>query len=181
MEKAHIIKEENNFYRIVELRALRRTPGVHFDYVPMDFLPRIDAIDRVIHDGGAVSPGPIDDVERPWYMHLYQDDNLIVMHGKREVDIYRPEYGRIEHFTVTPNGIWQNGELIVEGAAMLVWPRGVFHRIVSSDAEGSASLNFAVHYEGFNIKTNFSIYKLDTETGAYEVIREGHRDQPCDA
>jgi len=47
-----------------------------------------------------------------------------------------------------------------------------------SDAEtGSASLNFAVHTPGFDIRTNFSVYDLNTETGEYRVIREGHLDQ----
>jgi len=60
---------------------------------------------------------------------------------------------------------------------MLVWPCGVFHRIVSCPEQGSASVNFAVRYEGFNIRTNFNIYDLDTESGKYKVIREGHLDQ----
>lgn len=38
-------------------------------------------------------------------------------------------------------------------------------------------MNFAVHYEGFDIKTNFNIYDLDTETGKFEIIRAGHLDQ----
>ncbi len=60
---------------------------------------------------------------------------------------------------------------------MLVWPCGVFHRIVSCPEQGSGSVNFAVRYEGFNIRTNFNIYDLDTESGKYKVIREGHLDQ----
>ena len=61
---------------------------------------------------------------------------------------------------------------------MITWPVLVFHRIVSSQTEGSASINFAAHYEGFDVRTNFNVYSLDTETGAHEVIREGWRDQP---
>lgn len=59
---------------------------------------------------------------------------------------------------------------------MLVWPRNVFHRIVSGE-EGSASLNFALRYPGFDIDTNFSVYDLDAATGRHEVIREGRLDQ----
>ena len=54
----------------------------------------------------------------------------------------------------------------------------VFHRVISDAKLGSASLNLAVHYEGYDIRTNFSIYDLDIETGEYRVIREGHLDQP---
>ncbi|MDZ7641120.1 MAG: hypothetical protein U5J62_03720 [Desulfurivibrio sp.] len=175
MSKLEIFQEVADFYRIIPLQPLRRTPGVLFDNLPMAFLPRIDAIDRVLHQGGAVSPGPVGGVERPWYMHLHQDDNLLVLFGRREVDIFVPEHGR-QSFTVTPEQILQDGRVLYDGPAMLVWPRYVFHRIVSGP-EGSASLNFAVHYPGLDMRTNFSIYNLDESSGEYKVIREGFRDQ----
>lgn len=171
-----IIKEIPGLYRIIELSLFRKTPGVTFDLFPMEVVPHIDSIDRVLHDHSAVSPGPVGEVERPWYMHTAQDDNLIVLSGRREVDIYTPEHGRVEHFTVTPDRVLHNGETVYEGGAVLIWPKGVFHRIVSGP-EGSASINLAVHHPGFDIRTNFSIYDLDTETGDYRVIREGYRDQ----
>ena len=173
-----IIAESKHLYRIVKLKLLRRTPGVLFDALPAGVLPRIDAIDRVIHSGGAISPGAIGGVERPWYMHPYQDDNLMVLHGVRYVDVYTPRYERPVSFTIWPDRIERDGELVCEGPAMVTWPRGVFHRIRSDEEQGSASVNFAVHYDGFDIRTNFSIYQVDTATGAYRMIRVGHLDQP---
>ena len=173
-----ILEEVAGLYRIVALKPLRRTEGVRFDMVRLESLLRIDAIDRVIHAGGASSPGAVDGIEHPWYMHTAQDDNLLVLHGRRDVDIYTPAHGRVEHFTVTAEHVMRDGKVLHEGAAMLVWPRGVFHRIVSDPVEGSASLNLATHYEGFNIETNFSVYDLNTETGEYRVIRKGALDQP---
>ncbi|MBT3194241.1 MAG: hypothetical protein HN341_16980 [Verrucomicrobia bacterium] len=173
-----ILEEVEGVYRIIALKSLRRTPGVKFDMVMLSSLLRIDAIDRVIHEGGAVSPGPVGDIERPWYMHTYQDDNLLVLHGTRHVEIYTPKHGQVEAFTVTADHVMRNGKVLHEGAAMLVWPRGVFHRIVSDPVEGSASLNLATHYDGFDIATNFSIYDLNTETGESRVIRKGSLDQP---
>lgn len=175
MAPSSIFSEVPNFYRIIPLKQLRKTPGVSFDNVPMEFLPRIDAIDRVLHARSAVSPGPVGDVARPWYMHPSQDDNLIVLSGTRHVDIYIQDHG-IRSFTVTPNQILQDGAVLFDGPAMLVWPRFVFHRITSGP-EGSASLNFAVHYEGLDMRTNFNIYDLNTETGEHTVVREGFRDQ----
>jgi hypothetical protein len=55
----------------------------------------------------------------------------------------------------------------------------VFHLITSDPIEGSASVNLATHYEGFDIETNFSIYDLDVDTGEYKVIRKGSLDQPA--
>jgi hypothetical protein len=168
----------DGLYRIIPLQVLRKTPGVTFDLVPTEALPHIDGIDRVLHDGGAVSPGPIGDVERPWYMHPCQDDNLIVLHGIRFVDVYTSGHGRIESFVVTPHQIRQEGKVVYDGAAMLVWPRGVFHRIRSDEKTGSASLNFAVRYEGFDVRTNFNVYDLDPGNGEYRMIRDGYLDQP---
>jgi hypothetical protein len=171
-----VIDEVEGLYKIIELKPFRKTPGVSFDILPNEAVPDIHSMDRVIHTESAVSPGKTGDVERPWYMHPHQADNLMVFYGERSVDIYSVKHGRIENFIVTPDKIFKNGSLIHRGGAMLVWPVNVFHRIKSGE-KGSASLNLAVHYEGFDIKTNFNIYDLDTKTGKFSVIREGFRDQ----
>jgi hypothetical protein len=138
----------------------------------------VSAFDRVIHARGAVSPGPVGEVARPWYMHTHQVDNLLVLHGIRYVELYTPAHGRVEQFTVTPDLILHGDRVLYSGGAIMGWPLGVFHRIVSCEREGSASLNFALHTPGFDLRSNFSIYALDTATGAHRVIREGHLDQP---
>lgn len=178
MQKSEqIIKELPGFYTVQALGVLRRTEGVCFDYVPMELLDRIDAIDRVIHRGGATSPGPVGDIARPWYVHSAQVDNLLVLHGKRTVEIYHREHG-LTRFDVTADSIHQDGKLLFDGPAMLTWHLNVFHRVQSDEALGSASLNIAVRYDGFDINTNFSVYDLNLETGASRVIREGRLDQP---
>jgi hypothetical protein len=164
-------------YGIVAMRPFRKTSKVWFDLVPMEIFPRIDAIDRVIHESGALSPGTVAGVERPWYMHSYQEDHLLVLHGAREVELYWPAYGKADKFHITAGKIEKNGNLFYDGPAMLAWGRGVFHRIKSDESLGSASLNIAVRGEAFDIKTNFNIYDLDTATGEYKVVREGHLDQ----
>lgn len=170
------VKTVNDLYAVVPLTNFRNTPGVMFDFVPERLIPRISSIDRVIHANEAISPGPVGDVVRPWYMHPHQDDNLIVLYGKRHVELYTPVHGRVESFVVTPEVIEREGRVLYRGGAMLVWPRNVFHRIQSGE-EGSASMNFAVHYEGFSIQTNFNIYGLDVDSGKFEVVRHGHEDQ----
>jgi len=44
--------------------------------------------------------------------------------------------------------------------------------------EGSLSTNYAARLPGFDIDTNFNIYKLDTQTGQYQTARLGALDQP---
>jgi hypothetical protein len=172
-----VIDEVENLYRIITLQEFRRTKDVRFDVLDTSVIPHIDSFDRVIHGPGALSPGTVGEVERPWYMHPFQADNLMVLHGTRYVDVYTPEHGKVEHFSVTADKVCRGDEVCYAGAAMLVWPCGVFHRIVSCPKEGSCSVNFAARYDGFDIRTNFNIYDLDTATGDYRLIREGHLDQ----
>jgi len=172
----YIYDEVERFWRIIRLKPFRKTEGVSFDILPMQYLPRIDGIDRVIHKKRAISPGSVGGIERPWYLHPQQEDNLLVLAGVRMVDIYTLEHRRLEHFVVEPEKVYHNDKLVYDGPAMLVWPTNVFHRIVSGD-EGSVSLNFAVRLPGFDIDTNFSVYDLDTKAGEYRVIREGKLDQ----
>lgn len=176
INEATVYEEIPNFYKIVHLNVFRRTPGVTFDNVPLGAFPRIDAVDRVIHQGEAVSPGPVGKVSRPWYMHTHQDDHLVVLAGVRSVEIYRREQGQVERFDVAPDFVRRDGRVVFEGPAMLIWPRGVFHRVRSGRA-GSAAVNFAVHHRGIDMRTNFSIYALDTDTGEFSVLREGWLDQ----
>lgn len=177
MPATNVPQEIKGLYKIIPLRVFRRTPGVSFDCLDVGIFPHIDAIDRVIHTGGAVSPGAVGEVSRPWYMHPFQDDNLMVMHGERHVEIYNREYGRVVKVDVTPDRIVVDGKLAFDGPGMLVWPRKVFHRIESDHQKGSASVNYAVHYEGFDINTNFNVYDLDPESGKFKLIRAGYLDQ----
>ena len=105
-------------------------------------------------------------------MHPYQEDNLLVLHGFREVDLFSQSHGKMESFIVTLQQIKQGDELLFDGPAILSWPCNVFHRIHSSDDTGSASVNLAVHHEGLDIRTNFNIYDLNINNGEYKVLRE---------
>jgi hypothetical protein len=170
------IKEIKGLFKIVDLVKLRRTEGVMFDLVPEEMFENLGGVDRVIHASNAISPGAIEGVERPWYMHTAQSDNLVVLHGERHIDLYSVEHGKIEQFVVTNDKIWHNGILLCDYPAVLTWPPHVFHRIESKEV-GSASINFAIRTSDFDIKDNFNIYDLNTETGEYHMIREGFKDQ----
>ncbi len=168
-------------YRIIPLRQLRRTMGVMFDEMVPSDIPKINGIDRVIHGPNSISPGSIDDsaipIKRPWYMHPGQDDNLLVLQGTRYIDIFCSKTITKASFIVTPDKIYKNDKLYYDGSAMVVWPAGIFHRIISG-VDGSISVNFATRNNNFNIKDNFNIYNLCTTTGDYSIVKEGHEDQP---
>lgn len=170
------VKEIQGLYRIVDLVKLRRTEGVLFDKIPEEFLVNLGGVDRVIHKSNAISPGSIAGVERPWYMHTHQSDNLVVLEGERHIDLYNTTHGKIEHFIVTKDQIWHNGELVCDYPAVLTLPPYVFHRVESKE-KGSASINFAQRTSDFDIKHNFNIYDLNTDTGEYRLLRDGFKDQ----
>ena len=136
----------------------------------------INGIDRVIHKADGVSPGPVEGVKRPWYMHTHQDDNLMVLQGERYVEIFCPKEMKMETFLITPEKVYKNDKLYCNEPAMVVWPAGIFHRIMSGPT-GSISVNFATRKPGFDLKNNFDIYDLNTDTGEYKVIRNGFKDQ----
>ena len=168
-------------YRLIPLRLLRRTSGVKFDEMVPSDIPKIDGIDRVVHAANSISPGPVEDstppCHRPWYMHPGQDDNLMVLQGTRYIDIYCPKRKEKASFIVTPDKVYKNDKLYYDGSAMIVWPSGIFHRIISGD-EGSISINFSTRTNQFDLDNNFNIYSLNTNSGDYHVIKDGIEDQP---
>ena len=60
---------------------------------------------------------------------------------------------------------------------MIVWPAGIFHRIISGD-EGSISINFSTRTNKFNLDDNFNIYNLNVYTGEHMIIKEGSEREP---
>ncbi len=171
----------STLYRLIPLRMLRRKPGVKFDEIVPSDIPKIHGVDRVIHAPNSISPGPIEDatppVKRPWYMHSGQDDNLMVLQGTRYVDIFNPKTKESASFIITPDNVYKNEKLYYDGPAMVVWPAGIFHRIISG-SEGSISINFSSRDTKFDLNDNFNIYDLNKYTGEYRLLKEGLEDQP---
>ncbi len=174
--KSHLIEEVEQYYQVISLIPFRRTEGVRFDLFPYELIPEVHSVDRVLHDNAAISPGSVGEVKRPWYMHAHQEDNLLVLQGERNIDIYKRGHDGIVNFLLTPERVYKNGKLLYDGPALVVWKIGVFHRITSG-AEGSASINLATHKPYWNERTNFNIYDLDINTGVATLIRKGFEDQ----
>lgn len=173
-EHDSIVASEPGVWYIIAMKKLRETSKVEFDAFPL--FPQINGIDIVTHEPGARSPSLPDWDFDVWYMHPGQEDNLITLCGNRIVELYNPKTRAIETFELSRKQIKHNWKLLHEGPALLWWNIGVFHR--NHSPEGSVSQNFAVRDENFDLDNEFSIYKLDLETGEYEVARVGKLDQP---
>ena len=176
-EDSIITKKVEGLFHIIPFTLLRKTNKVDFHSLPM--MDRITGVERVMHEQGALSPGSVDDTQKPWYMHPSQEDNLITMAGSRIVELYHPSHGKIETFEISPDWIKHNGEIVLDEPGILGWPTGVFHRNSSPYEGGSASLNFGIQFSTFDVQYEFNIYDLDPTTGKFWVIREGHLDQPA--
>ena len=100
-----------------------------------------------------------------------------MLQGERFVDIFCPTHKTAASFIVTPDKVYKNNKLYHDSPAMVVWPAGIFHRIVSG-GEGSISVNFSTRRKGFHLDDNFNVYDLCTRTGDYRLIRDGKDDQP---
>ena len=59
-------------------------------------------------------------------MHRGQDDNLMVLQGSRYIDIFDPSTKEKASFVVTPDKVYKNDKLYVDGPCMVVWPREFF-------------------------------------------------------
>ena len=177
MDKYRIVDQVEGLYKIVQFIEFRKTRSVSFAMLPLGALAKIDIVDRVFHGPGAYSPGSVENVERPWYMHPGQADNLLLIQGARYVELYDPRKREIVCFDVYPEKVVKNGETVCSEAGLLCWPPGVFHRIISCPENGSLALNFACHDSNFDWKTNFNVYDLDIETGESRIVREGWQDQ----
>lgn len=170
-----IVEKIEGLFHIIPFNLLRQTPSVDFHSIP--FVERAKGMERVIHAKGAQSPGKIEEVDAPWYMHPHQEDNLFTISGSRIVELYHPSHGKIEKFEVSANKVIWNGKVVLDEPGILGWPKGVFHRNSSPYEGGSSSLNLAMRSENFDIDYEFNVYDVDLEKGESWVIREGHLDQ----
>ena len=160
---------------IIPMKLLRNTPSVEFYTIP-EVMKHLDAVDKVIHKPGAKSPMIKGDSKHYWYMHTDQEDKIVVHEGKRVIELYSHKHNKIEKFQVDAHSIRHKGKILYKGAAILGWPKHVFHRI--SSPEGSISTNYAKHFKNFDLKTNFNIYDIDVKENKHWIVREGHKDQP---
>ena len=169
----HLFMKEEGLFHILPLNPLRKTNKVDFHYVP-DFC-HFNGMDRVIHKAWAKSPWPVWDESEVWYMHHWQEDNLMTLDGVRHVELYTPKHGKIERFEISADWIKRDGEIIYEGPALLGWPSEVFHRNYSE--QWSSSINLAVRNSKFDVDHEFNIYSLKIDTWESCVVREWKLDQ----
>ncbi|KAH3761347.1 hypothetical protein Pelo_6746 [Pelomyxa schiedti] len=165
------------YWRVIPLRLFRKKDDVEFRGLPMTEFSHIDGVDHVEHGANAKSPGMVNGVDG-WYYHPCQEDNLLVCRGIRtSILMHASQPGVVEVFEVGRSYIKRNGEIICSEPAVLQWAPRTWHKVNTTSAEGSTSINFAVRHPGFDLHTEFNIYDLDTSTMTHKLLREGREDQ----
>lgn len=160
---------------LIPLAKLRETPKVRFHFVPGLAEEGIATIQRVKHEPGALSPSiEGNETVQPWYMHPHQEDNCMVLHGERVIDLYTAEHG-LKRFEATPEKLTHAGEVLIDVPHIIGWYTHVFHR--PNSPQGSTSIFITRHFDGFDFETEFNIYELNIETGEHKVLRAGKEDQ----
>eukprot|EP00727_Mastigamoeba_balamuthi_P005794 m51a1_g1834 hypothetical protein (187) ;mRNA; r:548515-549305 len=169
--------EEAGFWKVIPLqRFLNKDKTTTFSGLPMAEFPRIDGVDHMLVAPNAKSPGSVGAVDG-WYLHKYQQDNLLVMRGTHVAFLRRADRpGVVETFVVGPDFIERNGVRLLDGPCVLRWEPETYHQ-VHSGPEGSASLNFAVRCEGFDLKHEFDIWDVHGDGSDGVVVRQSHEDQ----
>lgn len=169
-----IVKKIEWLFHIIPLKKLRNTKNVDFSSIPM--YKELNWIDVVRHLPWAQSPWSAWWKDNLWYMHMWQEDNLITLSWYRFVELYTKEHWKIEKFEISHDYIKWNWEIVLDWPWILWWPTWVFHRNYSP--EGSISMNLAIRNNVFNLDTEFNIYDLNLENWEYIVQRLWKLDQP---
>ncbi len=172
-----VTHKEKGLFHIIPFKLLRHTDSVDFHSIP--YLDHVNAMERVIHEDWAKSPGKVWNVAEGWYMHAHQEDNLITISGVRHVELYHPYFSKwkIEKFEISKDYIKHNWKIICDGPWILGWPTGVYHR--NSSTRTSSSLNLWIRFDWFDVDTEFNIYEVDVEMWEVHMIREWSLDQPA--
>ena len=176
LQEENIISKKEWLFHIIPFTLLRHTESVDFHSIP--YVDHINAMERVIHWDWAKSPWRVWEVLEAWYMHAHQEDNLVTISWVRHVELYHPVFsdGKIEKFEISKDYIKHNWKIICDGAWLLWWPTGVYHR--NSSIKTSSSLNLWIRFDGFDVETEFNIYNVDIANWKVSMLRKGSLDQP---
>lgn len=130
-------------FELISYHKFRDTPSVRFFDIT---IPGSNARDLVMHEGAAVSPNNSADGYWQFYLHPYQEDNLLALSGGRTFYLVNFNWKHPFHIV----RLEANGDI-------LRIPPGTFHRSVS-DPKGSIVLNQAVRTAGATIEREFRVY-----------------------
>tara|TARA_Y100000389_G_scaffold204586_1_gene258165 strand:+ start:4464 stop:4985 length:522 start_codon:yes stop_codon:yes gene_type:complete len=75
-----------------------------------------------------------------WYQNQFEKNNLMVLNGSRNVDLYCPRTYKKENLIIHEDNIYRNGKLYYGSPAIISWSGDLFHKTEIGE-NGSFSLN----------------------------------------
>ena len=130
-------------FELIRYEKFRDTKDVRFFDISIN---KSNFRDLVIHKGPAVSP-PDDDKEGTWqfYIHHYQEDNLLAISGGRTFYLVNFDWDYPFH------------KVRLESCGLILRiPRGTYHRSIS-DKNGSIVLNQAIRDKKGTVESEFKV------------------------
>lgn len=135
-------------FKLIPLGQLFRNSSHRVDNVMIHDALKISGIYREIHGANSVSPigtehhfKILNSPAASWYANIYEKNNLLVLNGSRDLDLWCMKKDKMINFKLTEDKIYRNGKLYYGSPALISWGGDIFHK-TKSGSEGSISINF---------------------------------------
>ena len=150
-------------FKLIPLKNVQRASSFRIDNLIVQNGMNITGIFREIHGPKTKSSIGSENItkkmfniqhnknEEAWYQNRFEKNNLMVLNGSRNVDLYCPRTDKKENLIINEDNIYRNGKLYYGCPAIISWSGDLFHKTESSE-NGSFSLNI--------IENNYVIKEL---------------------
>lgn len=158
-------------FRLIPLRSVTRNSNIKVDTLTKH-IPNNSGIHREILSPNTISPVGSENITKDfndtfilgksvrWYANDYEKNNLLVLSGSRELELYCDVKKKKETLVINEDNIYRNGKLYYGSPAMISWYGCIYHR-TTSGKDGCLSINITEEsYSIQEIKVPHSQYKL---------------------
>ncbi|MDA9216362.1 hypothetical protein N9O88_00895 [bacterium] len=139
-------------FTIIPLKNVQRASSFRIDNLIVQNGMNITGIFREIHGPKTKSSIGSENItkkrfktkpnseEEIWYQNRFEKNNLMVLNGSRNVDLYCPRTYKKENLIIHEDNIYRNGKLYYGSPAIISWSGDLFHKTEIGE-NGSFSLN----------------------------------------
>lgn len=165
-------------FTLIPLKNVQRAPSFRIDNLIVQNGMNITGIFREIHGPQSKSSIGSENItkkmfktlynknEEVWYQNRFEKNNLMVLNGSRNVDLYCPRSYKKENLIINEDNIYRNGKLYYGSPAIISWSGDLFHKTESSE-NGSFSLNIIENNYVVEEITQFTETKGDASWTPY--------------
>jgi hypothetical protein len=139
-------------FTLIPLKNVQRASSFRIDNLIVGNGKNITGIFREIHGPKAKSSVGSENIttkmfriqynknEEVLFQNRFEKNNLMVLNGSRNLELYCPRTYRKENLIINEDNIYKNGKLYYGCPAIISWSGDIFHKTESGE-NGSFSLN----------------------------------------